>query len=89
VSKLGAEKVVFDFLCENGLEKDYKDHPFRTFCCHKIFSPIFGCLEFGGEIFYSIFFRENGKEESTWTILEEFFCCRNSFYPFLGVEFWG
>jgi len=45
-------------------------------------------LEFGGESFYAIFFRENGKEECTLTIPKGIFAAI-VFHLLLEVESWG
>jgi len=62
--KSRGEKNSFGFFGWKWFKKAYKDDPGRNFCWHNIFT-LFRGLEFGGEFFCSIFFRENGKEEST------------------------
>jgi len=55
MTKLGVKKIVFDLLCENGLEKTTKTIPVGIFADITFFTPFRG-LKVGGEIFYSIFF---------------------------------
>jgi len=49
------EKIVFDFLCKNGLERTTKTILVGNFANITFFTPFRG-LKDGGEIFYSIFF---------------------------------
>ena len=50
--KKGVKKIVFDFLCENGLERTTKTIPVGSFADITFFTPFRG-LKVGGE--FSLF----------------------------------
>jgi len=83
VSKLGAKKIVFDFLCENGLERTTKIIPVGIFA--DTFFTRFRGLKVGGEFYLFDFFRENGSQRTTKTISEKKFVV-TFFTPFSGLE---
>ena len=88
VSKLGAKKSVFDFLCENGLERTTKTIPVGNFADITFFHPFSG-VESWGEFFLFDFFRENGSQGTMKTISEGIFAVITFFTPFWGLEFGG
>jgi len=55
VTKLGVKKIVFDLLCENGLERTTKSILVGIFADITFFTPFRG-LKVGGEVFLFNFF---------------------------------
>jgi len=88
VTKEGVKKIVFDFLCENGLERTTKTISVGIFADITFFTPFRG-LKVGGEIFLFDFFCENGSQGTTKTISAGIFAVITFFHPSLGVGIWG
>jgi len=84
-TKLGVKKIVFDHLCENGLERTTKTIPVGIFADITFFTPFRG-LKVGGEKIVSNFLCENGLERTTKTIPVGIFADLTFFTPFRGLK---
>jgi len=81
VTKVGVNKIVFDFMCENGLERTIKTIPVGIFADITFFTPFRG-LKVGVEKMVSNFLCENGLGRATKTISAGIFAVKTFFTPF-------